>query len=241
MDILTAGRSGVSNPDSFIQEVSDELRRDRLYASFRRYGWIGGVVILAIVGGTAFQQWSKARDAARSQDFGDALLEALDTGSPEARRDALAGINATGTQALIRDMIAASDPTEDRPATLAALDAVIADAAAPAVWRDLAVLRRVGVLGKEAPLAERRQALEDIAVPGRPYRALAAEQLAYLFIEEGKPQEAIAALNTLTIAEDASGGLRARVAQVITALGGTPAETTAPAAPVAATEAAPVE
>lgn len=213
----------MSNPDSFIQEVSDELRRDRMYAAFRRYGWIGGVLILVIVGGTAWQQWSKARETARAQDFGDALIEALDTGSPEARREALAAIQVTGTQAYIRDMIAASDPGEDRAATLTALEGVIADSSAPAEWRDLAILRRIGVLGAELPLAERRSALEEIAVAGRPYRALAAEQLAYLLLEEGKAEEAISALNALTQADDASGALRGRAAQVVTALGGKPA------------------
>lgn len=210
----------MSNSDSFIDEVSDELRRDRLYAAFRRYGWIGGVVILAIVGGTAFTQWQKSRDAARAEGFGDALMEALDTGSAEARREALAAVPATGTQLVIRDLIAASDPGEDKAATLAALDAVIADASQPPRWRDLAILRRVGVAGTDQPLAERRAALEPIAAAGRPYAALAAEQLAYLLLEEGKKDEARAALSALTSSEAAGQALRARAAQVVTALGG---------------------
>ncbi|VDC30554.1 hypothetical protein [Pseudogemmobacter humi] len=213
----------MSNPDSFIDEVSEELRRDRLYGLFRRYGWIGGVVILVIVGGTAFTQWSKAREAARAEGFGDALIDALDTGSPEARREALAAVPATGTQVVIRDLIAASDPGEDREATLAALDAVIADTTLAPAWRDLAILRRVGVAGADMPLAERRASLEGIAGAGRPYRALAAEQLAYLLIEEGDSAGAIQALVALTTAEDAGASLRARAGQVVTALGGAPA------------------
>ena len=31
----------MSNPDSFIDEVTEEVRRDRLFAVFRKYGWIG--------------------------------------------------------------------------------------------------------------------------------------------------------------------------------------------------------
>lgn len=229
----------MSNPDSFIDEVSEELRRDRLYGLFRRYGWIGGVVILVIVGGTAFTQWTKAREEARAEGFGDALIDALDTGSPEARREALAAVPATGTQVVIRDLIAASDPGEDREATLAALDAVIADTALAPVWRDLAILRRVGVAGADMPVAERRAALEGIAVAGRPYRALAAEQLAYLLIGEGDSAGAIEALVALTTAEDASASLRARAGQVVTALGGAaaaPAPAEAEAAAPAAEE-----
>ena len=43
----------MSNPDSFIEEVTEEVRRDRLFALFRKYGWIGVVLVLAIVGGAS--------------------------------------------------------------------------------------------------------------------------------------------------------------------------------------------
>ena len=68
--------ASVSNPDSFISEVTEEVRRDRLYAMFRKYGWIGVVIVLGVVGGAAYTEWTKARAAARAQSFGDALLEA---------------------------------------------------------------------------------------------------------------------------------------------------------------------
>lgn len=216
----------MSNPDSFIEEVTEEVRRDRLFGLFRKYGWIGLVVILALVGGTAWTEWTKARDAARAQAFGDALIDALDHGTPAERREALAAVPATGEQVAILNLILGSDPAEDKAATLAALDAVAGNAALSPAYRDLAVLRRVLVGGAELPLADRRAALEGIAVPGRPYRTLAAEQLAYLLIEEGKPGEAIAALTALMQDQEASAALRARAGQVITALGGTLPEPT---------------
>ncbi|MBE2275696.1 MAG: hypothetical protein IAE87_05305 [Rhodobacteraceae bacterium] len=214
----------MSNPESFIDEVTEEVRRDRLFGLYRKYGWIGLVVILGIVGGTAFVEWQSSRDRARAEGFGDALIDALDTGSPDDRRAALAAVPADGRQGQVLDLIAASDPAEDKAATLAALDRLIADPAATVEWRDLAVLRRATVAGSDQPLAERRAALEAIAVAGRPYRALAAEQLAYLLVEEGRTDEAIAALNALIQASDATAALRARTGQVVTALGGTPAE-----------------
>ncbi|SEB57768.1 hypothetical protein [Rhodobacter sp. 24-YEA-8] len=221
----------MSDTNSFIDEVTDELRREKLTRAFRRWGWIGGVLILVIVAGSGWQQWSQARDEARAELFGDALLEALDTGSPEARREALAAIPATGSQAVIRDMIEASDPQEDKPATLAALDKVIADQTLDPAWRDLAILRRVIVAGADQPVAERRAALEGIAVPGRPYRLLAAEQLAWLLIEEGNATAAIAALNSLSTDQEASAALRGRAGQIVTVLGGNPAEVVSDVAP----------
>jgi hypothetical protein len=211
----------LSNPDSFIEEVTEDLRRDRLFRLFRKYGWIGVVIILALVAGTAWTEWSKARDAARAQAFGDALIDALDQGTPEERREALAAVPADGEQAAILNLILASDPAEDKAETLAALEKVANDATLTPAYRDLAALRRVLVAGADLPLADRRAALEGIATPGRPYRVLAAEQLAYLLIEEGKADDAITALTALMQDQEASGAIRARLGQVVTALGGT--------------------
>ena len=44
----------MSDTYSFIDEVTEEVRRDRLFGYFRRYGWIPAVIIVALVGGTAY-------------------------------------------------------------------------------------------------------------------------------------------------------------------------------------------
>ena len=214
----------MSNPDSFIEEVTEEVRRDRLFGLFRKYGWIGVLLVLAIVGGAAWNEWSKSRAEARAEAFGDALIDALDLGSPEERRAALAAIPADGQQGAILNLILASDPKAVQPATLAALDAIIADASLPVSYRDLATLRRVLVAGAGMDLADRRTTLQAIAAPGRPYRTLAEEQLAYLLIEEGQTDAAITALQALMQDQEASGALKARAGQVVIALGGVPPE-----------------
>ena len=211
------------NPDSFIEEVTEEVRRDRLFAAFRKYGWIGAVLVVAIVGGTAWREWTVSQAAARSEAFGDSVLDALDMGGSTERREALAAVPATGGQKAVIDLLLSSDPTEDPAATLAALDRLIGDASQPQSLRDLATLRRVIVAGTDMPLADRQMALDGIAQPGRPFRTLAQEQLAYLLIEAGDAAGAIAALQALTTDQEASAQLRSRAAQVITALGGTTA------------------
>lgn len=214
----------MSNPDSFIEEVTEEVRRDRLFRLFRKYGWIGVLVILGVVAGAAWTEWTKSRDAARAEAFGDGLIDALDQGTPEERREALVAVPSDASQTAILQLILATDPDEDKAATLAALETVANDATLGPAYRDLAVLRRVLVAGSDLPLADRQSALQAIAVAGRPYRVLAEEQLGYLLIEDGKPDAAIAALTALMQDQEASGALRARLGQVITALGGTPPE-----------------
>ena len=53
--------------DSFISEVSEEVRRDRLYAGLRRYGWLIAALVVLIVGGAAFNEWRKLSRQASAQ------------------------------------------------------------------------------------------------------------------------------------------------------------------------------
>jgi len=218
----------VSNPDSFIEEVTEEVRRDRLFALFRKYGWIGVVAVLGIVGGAAYNEWRKVQADHRAEAFGDAVLDALDLGAPAERTAALAAVPTDGEQTAILKLLLASDPTQDREGALAALEALANDAAQPVSYRDLAVLRRVVIAGSDIPVADRRAALDPIAAPGRPYRPLALEQMAYLLVEEGRTDEAIAALTALLSDQEAPAGLRSRAEQMIVALGGEVAPATIP-------------
>lgn len=164
----------------------------------------------------------------RAEAFGDAVLDALDLGAPAERTAALAAVPTDGEQTAILKLLLASDPTQDREGALAALEALANDAAQPVSYRDLAVLRRVVIAGSDIPVADRRAALDPIAAPGRPYRPLALEQMAYLLVEEGKTDEAIAALTALLSDQEAPAGLRSRAEQMIVALGGEVAPATIP-------------
>jgi hypothetical protein len=214
----------VSETDSFIDEVAEEVRRDRLFSLFRRYGWIAIAAIVLIVGTAAVLEFRKARERAAAQDFGDAVLTALETGDPAARRTALEGIGATGSQAaLLRLLSAGAATTEATPASreaaAEALDAVAADAALPTEWRDLAALRRALLTWEATAPEARRAALEPLSAAGRPYRVLALEHLALNAIEAGDPAAARTILTALQTDQEATPGLRRRTAQLIVVLG----------------------
>lgn len=226
----------MSTQDSFVDEVTDAVRSDRLYAAFRKYGWIGVVVVLLIVGGAGYNEWQKAQMAARAQSFGDALMAAAEKTDPADRSAALAAVQADGDQAALLALLQASDPKSDPAAALVALDALVADTDRPQIYRDLALIKRVAIAGNQQSLDARRAALTSIDVAGRAMRVLAEEQLAYLLLEEGKKDEALAAMITLVQDQEAPAGLRQRLGAAITALGGT-----VPEAKPAADAAAPSE
>ena len=76
----------MSNPESFIDEVTEEVRRDKLYAAFRKYGWIGVLIVLGVVGGTAWTEWRKSSAETAAMAFGDAVMAATELQTPAERR-----------------------------------------------------------------------------------------------------------------------------------------------------------
>lgn len=211
----------MSETDSFIDEVTEEVRRDRLFALFRRYGWIGVLLVVAVVGGAAWNEWRKAGARAEAEAFGDAVLAA--TAAPDSAA-ALAAIPADGDRAAIRDLLLSAFAVEggDRAAALATLETVAADPGLPPVYRDLARLKWVILSGEDLSAGDRDAALAALAAPGAPYRALALEQQALALIAAGETEAALAALAALRQDAGASAGLQRRAAQLIVALGGDP-------------------
>lgn len=216
----------MSNPDSFIDEVNEELKRDRLFAAFRKYGWIAAVAVVAVVGGAAWNEWSKAQATARAQAFGDSIVAALQTEDAAARLTALQGLTAEGardpSQAAILNLLLSAEALEggDRATALAALRSVADNTAVPLSYRHLATLKLVIAANPdEIPLAERQALIAPLTAPGAAFRPLALEQQALLTLEGGDPAGARAALTALLQESDVSPGLRARVEQVIVILG----------------------
>jgi hypothetical protein len=214
----------MSNNDSFIDEVTDEVRRDKLFAMFRKYGWIGVVGVLAIVGGAAFNEYRKATVQAASEGFGDAVLAAMTNDAPAARAEALAKIGATGGQAAVLSLLAGAEAlaAEDRDAAAADLRKVAEDAGQPEIYRQLAMLKLVILSGDKMDAAERDQALAGLAEAGKPFRMLAMEQQALALVAAKKVPEAVTLLRAVLQEPGLTAALRRRATQLIVALGEDP-------------------
>jgi len=215
--------TGVSDTDSFIDEVTEEVRRDRLFLTLRKYGWIGALLVAVVVGGTAWNEWQKARHAAASEAFGDALLVALANNDAATRIQALAAVPAPveGQAALLaflnaEEALAAGDTAGARTALKALAD----DPAAPDLYRQLAQLKWVILMGPDLPPADRDLLLATLATPGAPFRPLAVEQQALELVAAGKTDEAVALLSQLVQEDGVTQALRQRATQMIEALGG---------------------
>ncbi len=209
----------VSNTDSFIDEVTEEVRREKLFGYLRRYGWIGVACVLLLVGGAAFNEYrtAQARDAA--QAAGDALLAALEENDPSQRAAALEGVTAQGSSAAVTLLLRAATQQEAGAIGDAAqtLNALAVDPDVPQMYRDLAAFK-AAMLPTDDPAA-RKAALEALSSPGLPFSLLAVEQLAYLALAEGDTEGAVTLLRRLVEDANTTRGLRERAQTLMVALG----------------------
>ena len=210
----------MSNPESFIDEVSEELRRDRAMQYLRKYGWIAVLLVLLLVGGTAWNEWRKASAQASAEAFGESVLAALENDDSAARVAALSQIDVTGAQQGLLQLLRAGELLEtDRGAAMDAFQAAAQDESLPDAYRQLAALKRVMAGQGILPLGERQTVIAGLAQPGQPFRPLALEQSALLALEEGDDARAIEILQDLLQQSDVSAALRQRVTQLLTGLG----------------------
>lgn len=209
----------MSDTDSFIQEVTEEVRRDRLFRLMRRYGWIPVLAVALIVGGTAWNEWRKSEERSQAQAFGDAVLGALEAEDRTARASALDAVDApTPGAGAVLDLLTAADETPQQAATrlLALADSDQVDP----VYRRIATLKAVALPESGLSVEDRRNRVQALAMSSGLTRLLAEEQLALIDIETGDTVSALERLTAIAGDAEATAGLRRRASQVIVALGG---------------------
>ena len=208
----------MSDTDSFIDEVTEEVRRDRLFGYFRSYGWIPAVIIFALVGGTAYNEWSKAQVAQVAQARGDALLDALELEDEAEQAAALSAIAREDGDALVAKLLAAGAETE-QAADL--LKSVAADDTQPKYIRDLARLKMASTEGV-LTLDEAAAILAELSEPGGVYRNVATEFLVAVHLQRGETQAALELLQAHIKDAEASSEQIQRMGELIVALGASP-------------------
>jgi len=218
----------VSNTDSFIEEVTEEVRRDRLFGYLKRYGWIAALAIFAIVAAAGYNEYRRAQETARAQALGDAMLAALSQNDEAARAEALAGVSAeTPEGAAVLAFMTAGAQAEAGQAAQAAetLQAVSQNADVPLIYRQVASFKALMLQSESLDIDARRAGYEALAVPGVRLRMLAEEQLALLDIEAGDAAAAIARFQMIMDDAEGTAGLQRRALQAMVALGGAPQAT----------------
>jgi len=218
----------MSDTDSFIEEVSEEVRRDRMFDLFRRYGWIAVAAVLLLVGGAAWNEWSRSQQQTQAEALGDAVVAALQLKDAAQRAAALQDIQSQTAdgQAMVQLLSAAELAADDRASdALTQLAAVRENDEGQSIYRQIDAFKFLVIPNSGSSVEDRQSGLEALISSGSALRVLAEEQLALLDIELGNEADAVARLQRLLEDSEITPGVRRRVTQLITSLGATPGET----------------
>lgn len=211
----------MSNEDSFINEVTEEVRQDQLFRTLKKYGWIGIVVVVVLVGGASWSEFSKARSEAAAAKLGDAVLSALETDDSAEAAILLANVESQGAVGAIIALLESAELEDsgDLSAASAVLDQVATDADMPQVYRDIALFKSL-LLDVDADGSSRKSGFSALTEPGNPMRLLATEQMAMIDAESGDTEAALGQFAMILEDSEATRGLRRRARGMIVALGG---------------------
>lgn len=211
---------------NFIEEVDEEVRRERLEKQFKRFSpYAIGLIVLVLAGVAGHQIWQghRAEKAAVDAAMFNAALDQAQAGKPlEAAQTfaSLAGTADDGYALLARFQQAANLlEGKDVAGAIGVYDAIAADGDVDARFRNLARYLAAfhGLDTLEADAVKQRLAAIP---PGSPWSSNARELQA---LAELKAGETDAARKTLTaLADDAAAlvGVRGRAAEMLAALGG---------------------
>jgi hypothetical protein len=156
----------LSESDSFIEEVTDEVRRDKLFKLFKKYGWVLGLLVVVIVGGTAYNEWSKSQQQTEARLTGDLILAAV------AAKDAAAleSLASSGVPSALIAQLEAADilaGAGNIEGAVAALRSIANTADALPVYTDLAWLKIIMLNGANMSENERNDAYDRLLCNGQ--------------------------------------------------------------------------
>ncbi len=218
----------MSESDSFIQEVSEEVRRDRMFKLWKKWGplVLGAVVI--VVGAAALWSWNTAQERTAAEERGAALL-AADMDAPDTRQALIERLEPPAQIVAEFAVAAELGQAGDTAEAARRYRAVAARGDIDEHYRQLALLQAVRV---EAETAEPTAAVAELAplIEESPYALLARELAAALHLRAGDREAAHAELQAILADPRATASLRLRAQEMLTASGGElPAPTTASA------------
>jgi hypothetical protein len=218
-----------NDTDTFVQEVDESLRQDRMLTLGKKYGpWLLGVIIAIIVGVLIWQGWesyqvNQSREHAPEYAAAQALAR---EGNFEGARDAFAALRNEGPQ-VYRTMAALEyaamlEQLGDLEAALTAFDEA-AEAARDPVMRETAQLRAAYIAADTQDFAALQARLQPLIESESRLSYLARELLGFEAWEAGQTDLARDTLENLTLAFDAPQEVQQRAQLGLSVIGPAPA------------------
>jgi len=207
----------MSQDDSFIREVNEELRQDRARALWDRFGpaFIGlaVAVVLATAAFVGWEYWVESQ-ANKSGDEFSAALQLANSGKNDEALAALAALEKDGYGAypLLARMRAATvlGQKGDFTGAVKEFDEVSGDGSIPHAIRDMARLRAALILVDNGTYEDVSARVEPLTADTNTLRHSAREALGLAAWKSGKAKDAIALFDQIASDDGAPRNLRQR-------------------------------
>lgn len=208
----------MSESDSFIREVTDEVRQDRMFALWKKWSpYVIALIVLA-VGGTALWSWMEAREHAKAEQVGGILLGA-EPSSVLEQQTAIAVLDPPAR--IVAEFAAAAALAEsgEKDEAAAAYRDIAAGKDLARHSRDLALLQALRIEALDSEPSSALSELQPLMEEGAPYNLLARELAAALHIRAGDIEAARAELEMILQSPQVTQGLGVRAQELLTVLG----------------------
>ena len=212
--------------ESFLREVDENLRRDQARDFAKKYGgWLIAAVVLflAAVGGWLYwQQYQQKQAEAQSEEL-TKIYTQIGAGQTKQAQQGLQGLESSGnsvvrTLALLTEAAVALD-ANDKATAIAKYNAVANDSRAPQPYRDVALIRSVGMQFDQMTPEDVISRLQPLTKPGEPWFGTAGELTAMAYIKQGNKSAAGKLFAAIAADNNAPPTLRSRSAQIAGTLG----------------------
>lgn len=209
----------MSESDSFIHEVTEEVRRDRMFRLWKKYGPYAIAAIVLIIAGAAALNWWQHQQREAARELGGAFLD-TDIASVEDQERLLERVEGRA-EVIARLRLAAAHAESGEPDRAAALYWEVASTPdLSPVYADLARLQAIRLrLATMAP-SEAVSELDPLTAEGAPYRLLALELRAVAKLNAGDAEGAHDDLRAILESPEATRDLIDRAAALLVASGG---------------------
>ena len=202
----------MSENESFIAEVTEEVRRDKLYLLLKRYGWIPVIVIITVILASIFIEIRNNAKVIEAENLGDFLASSL-SGDMEVKAILSNDISSTPKSliALLLEAKILENKLEYHTA-IAAYETVLSREEIPTSLKDFVKFKLV-LLVKDDPMRIKKL-IGDLINPDGSFHLLALEQKVLIEIGEKRWNEAIANLNLILADPEVSQGMISRATQI---------------------------
>lgn len=212
--------------ETFVREVDENLRRDRLRDFAKKYGgWLVTAVVLFLAASGGWIWWQQHKQQL-SQTHGEELsglytdIGAGKVADAPKKLDNLAQSSSKAVRAsALFTRAALAIQQNDTKLAIAKYREIANDDSLPKPYRDIALIRQTALEFDTLKPDEVIARLQPLAKPGNPWFGTAGEMTAMALIKQGKKQEAGRLFAAIANDKTVPDSIRARSVQVAGSLG----------------------